>query len=143
MISAPVPQGRTAQHDLNEESRADGMTFAKRDKTKVIDQLLAARRSAQRLELTLRFRGDDKSAERVWRAATRMSAEIDILIGRAMEEWTGKAAAVIATIDAQQRLLAATIRDIKGNIDTANNVIAAVAAIDDIVATAKDVLAGL
>ena len=107
------------------------------EKKTIIERLQAAHRTAQKLELKLRFKGDDKAADRVWEASKRLSNEIDFLIGRAMEKWNGKANDIVIKIQAQQAEIDGAIREIKGNIDTAEKVVAAVGAIDDLIAVAS------
>ena len=119
------------------------MALDNTDKKTLIERLQAAHRATQKLELKLRFRGDDKAADRVWEASKRLSNEIDFLIGRAMEEWRGKASVIVTKIQAQQAELDGAIRDIKGNIDTAEKVVAAVGAIDDLIAVASKLASAL
>lgn len=106
------------------------------EKSTIVERLQAAHRAAQKLELKLRFKGDAKAAERVWETAKRLSNEIDILIGRAMDEWRGTAKDIVKQIQACQAKIDGAVAAIKGNIDTAKKVAAAVGALGDLVALA-------
>ena len=116
--------------------RSVTMALNDTEKNTIVERLQAAHRAAQKLELKLRFKGDAKTADRVWEGSKRLSNEIDILIGRAMEDWAGNAKDVVTKIQAQQAEIDGAIRDIKANIDTAKKVVAAVGALDDLVALA-------
>ena len=113
-------------------------------KKKIIERLQGAHRAAQKLELKLRFKGDDdKAADRIWESSKRLSNEIDFLIGRAMEKWKGNADDIVNRIQTQQATIDGAIREIKGNIDTAEKVVAAVGAIHDLIAVASKLASAL
>jgi hypothetical protein len=118
------------------------MGFEPTDKEKVIEFLMAARRQAQLAEVSLRFQGKPDEAEKIWERNTRLSAEIDILIGRIMEEWLAAADRVIKKLTAINAKLETTIADIKRKIDVAQNVVKVVGFLDDAVGIAKKIIAG-
>lgn len=117
------------------------MPFEPTDKEKVLESLMAARRQGQLAELSLRFRNKPDEAEKIRGGNARLSTEIDILIGRMMEEWIGRADTAIKGLTAANTKLEAAVADIKKQIQIAQNVVKVVGFLDDAVAIAKKVLA--
>jgi len=65
------------------------------EQLKVLDSLMAAHRQGQIAEIRLRFQGKHDEADKLRQDNTRLSAEIDILIGRMMDKWLGDAGRVM------------------------------------------------
>ena len=119
------------------------MPFEPTDKEKVLESLMAARRQGQLAELSLRFQNKPDEADRIWEGNTRLSTEIDILIGRRMEEWMGRADPAIKGLTAANTKLEAAVADIRKQIKIAQNVVKVIGFLDDAVAIAKKVLAAM
>jgi hypothetical protein len=119
------------------------MPFEPTDKEKVLESLMAARRQGQLAELSLRFQNKPDDANKIWEGNARLSTEIDILIGRMMDEWTGRADTAIKGLTAANTKLEAAVADIKKQIKIAQNVVKVVGFLDDAVAIAKKVLAAV
>jgi hypothetical protein len=119
------------------------MAFEQTQKEKVVESLMAARRQGQTIEITLRFQGKTDEAEKVWQENRRLSTEIDILIGQMMDEWLGDAERVIKGLGKISTKLEAAIAEIKKQITVAQNVVKIIGLLDDAVAIAKKVAAGL
>ena len=117
------------------------MAFESTEKEKVVESLMTARRQGQLAELSLRFQNKPEEAENIWERNVRLSTEIDILIGRLMEEWIGHADQAIKGLTVANTKLEAAVADIKKQIDVAQNVINVVGFLDDAVAIAKKVMA--
>ena len=119
------------------------MAFEPTDKEKVLESLMAARRQGQLAELSLRFQGKSDDAEKLREGNARLSTEIDILIGRMMEEWHGAADHVTKDFTAANAKIEAAVADIKKQIAVAQNVVKVIGFLDDAVAIAKKALAGV
>lgn len=119
------------------------MAFEQTEKEKVVESLMTARRQGQTTEITLRFQGKTDEAEKVWQSNSRLSAEIDILIGQMMDEWLGNAERAIKKVTAANAKLEAAVAEIKKQMNVAQNVVKIIGLLDDAVAIAKKVAAGL
>ena len=119
------------------------MAFEPTDKEKDLESLMAARRQGQLAELSLRFQGKPDEADKIWASNARLSTEIDILIGRMMEEWLGAADRATKDLAAANAKLEAAVADIKKQIEVAQKVVEVLGLLDDALAIAKKALAGL
>ena len=119
------------------------MAFQPTEKETLLEALMAARRQGQLAELSLRFQGKPDEANRIREGSARLSTEIDILIGRMMEEWLGAAKRATKDIGAVQATLEAAVADIKEQIKVAQTVVKVIGLLDDAVAIAKKALAGI
>lgn len=119
------------------------MAFEQAQKEKVMESLMAAQRQGQITEINLRLQGKADEAEKVWQSNSRLSAEIDILIGQMMDEWLGNAERAIKKVTAANAKLEAAVAEIKKQMNVAQNVVKIIGLLDDAVAIAKKVAAGL
>jgi predicted transcriptional regulator len=119
------------------------MAFKPTDKEKVLESLMAAHRQGQITEINLRLQEKPDEAEKVWQENSRLSAEIDILIGQMMDEWLGDAERAIKGLAKINTKLEAAVAEIKKQINVAQNVVKIIGLLDDAVAIAKKVAAGL
>jgi hypothetical protein len=119
------------------------MAFEQTQKEQVIESLMAEHRQGQITEINLRLQGKPDEAERVWQSNSRLSAEIDILIGQLMDEWLGNAERAIKGLAKISAKLEAAVAEIKKQINVAKNVVKIIGLLDDAVAIAKKVAAGL
>jgi len=119
------------------------MAFEQTQKEKVIDSLMAEHRQGQIAEINLRLQGKPDEAEKVWQNNSRLAAEIDILIGQLMDEWLGNAERAIKGLAKISAKLEAAVAEIKKQINIAQNVVKIIGLLDDAVAIAKKVAAGL
>jgi len=113
------------------------MAFEATDKEKVLESLMAARRQGQLAELSLRLQDKTEQAETVWESTARLSTEIDIMLGKIMEEWRGRADPILKGLTAATAKLETAVSGIKKSVQTAQNVIKVVGLLDDAVAIAK------
>ena len=119
------------------------MAFKPTDKEKVLESLMAEHRRGQITEINLRLQGKPDEAEKVWQENARLSAEIDILIGQMMDEWLGNAERAIKGLAKINTKLEAAVAEIKKQMNVAQNVVKIIGLLDDAVAIAKKVVAGL
>jgi hypothetical protein len=119
------------------------MSFERTEKEHVLESLMAARRQGQLAELSLRFQDKPEEANRIREGTTRLSTEIDILIGRMMDEWTGRADTAIKRLTAANGKLETAVGDIKNRIKIAQNVVKVIGFLDDAVAIAKKAAAAM
>jgi hypothetical protein len=122
-----------------EESK---MAFEQKQKEKFVESLTAAHRQGQITEITLRFQGKIDEAEKVWQENSRLSTEIDILIGQMMDEWLGNAESAIMGLAKINTKLEKAVAEIKKQINVAGNVVKVIGLLDDALAIAKKVVAG-
>jgi hypothetical protein len=113
------------------------MAFEATEKEKVLEGLMAARRQGQLAELSLRFKDKTEEAEKIWESTARLSTEIDIMLGKIMEEWRGRSEPVLKGLSAATAKLETAVGGIKKDIKTAQNVVKVVGLLDDAVAIAK------
>jgi len=118
------------------------MAFEQTQKEKVIESLMAEHRQGQIAEINLRLQGKPDEADKVWQENTRLSAEIDILIGQVMDEWLGNAERAMKGLAKINTKLEAAVAEIKKQIHVAQNVVKIIGLLDDAVAIAKKVAAG-
>ncbi len=119
------------------------MAFEPTDKEKVLESLMGVRRQGQLAELCLRFQNKTDEAEKIWEGNAHLSTEIDILLGRMMEEWLGRSDQAIKGLTAANTKLEAAVADIKKQVKVAQNVVKVVGLLDDAVAIAKKALAAV
>src|SRR5262245_57467849 len=101
-----------------------------------ITALREQRRTAQDTEIELRRQGKDAEAEQVWARAQVLTAKIDVLIGRLMEDWGAETAALTADLVAAQATIDAAIEKIKKNMEVAKQVTAILGGLDEAIAIA-------
>lgn len=118
------------------------MAFVQAQKEKVLEFLMDSNRQGQITEINLRFQGKTDEAEKVWKESTRLSTEIDILIGQIMDEWLGNAEASIKGLVRINTDLESAAAEIKKQINIAENVVRVIGLLDDALAIAKKVVAG-
>ncbi len=119
------------------------MVFEQKQKEKVMESLMAEQRQGQITEIHLRLQERPDEAEKVWQGNSRLSAEVDILIGRIMDEWLGDAERAIKGLAKINTKLETAAADIKKQIDVAKNVVKIIGLLDDAVAIAKKVVKAL
>jgi len=118
------------------------MAFELTEKEKVLESLTAAHRQGQLAEVSLRLQGKPDEADKIKPGNTRLSGEIDILIGQMMDEWLGDADRTMKDLTAVNAKLEAAVAEIKKQINIAQNVVKIIGLLDDTVAIAKKVVAG-
>lgn len=118
------------------------MAFEQSDKENILESLMSVRRQGQLAELNLRFQGESEEADSVWGATARLSTEIDILIGRMMQDWLGSAKSVKKSIESLNSKIETAASDIKKQTRIAQNVVKVVGLLDDGVDLAKKAIAG-
>ena len=90
--------------------------------------------------LQLRLDGKDDEAQQIQERRTKLRAEIDRIRGKAAEDWAAKADALAADVKAHNETVQGYINDIKNNIETAQNVVKLVGAVDDLVSRVRSVI---
>jgi|WetSurMetagenome_2_1015567.scaffolds.fasta_scaffold03736_3 hypothetical protein len=119
------------------------MGFDKESKCKVIETMQAIYRNGQMLEMELRFSDRKEEAEDVWRKNVRLSHEIDILIGKAIDDWLGDASAVVKRLEKARGQLQSGIDEIGAAINSTDKAIKVIGAFDDALGTVMKVLKAL
>lgn len=119
------------------------MAFEQKQKEKFVQSLVGVNRQGQIAEINLRFQGKTDEAEKVWQKSARLSTEIDILIGQMMDEWLGNAESAIKGLAKINAKLEGAVAEIKKQINVAQNVVKVIGLLDDALAIAKKVVAGL
>lgn len=113
------------------------MAFEATEKEKVLEGLMAARRQGQLAELSLRLQDKTDEAEKIWESTARLSTEIDIMLGKIMEDWLGRADPLLKGLNAATAKLESAVGAIKKDVKTAQNVVKVVGLLDDAVTIAK------
>ncbi len=118
------------------------MAFEPTEKEKVLETLMSAHSQGQLAEVSLRLQGKVDKADELKPGNTRLSTEIDILIGQKMDEWLGDAERTVKELTAANAKLEAAVAEIKKQISIAQNVVKVLGLLDDAVVIAKKVAAG-
>ena len=118
------------------------MAFESTDKEKLLESMMAAHRKGQLAEVSLRLQGKPDQAEKLRPGNTRLSTEVDILIGQMMDDWLGSAGPTLKDLTAVNGKLAAAVAEIKKHINVAQNVVKALGLLDEAVAIAKKAVNG-
>ncbi len=118
------------------------MAFELTEKEKFLESLRAAHRQGQLTEVSLRLQGKPDEADKIKPGNTRLSTEIDTLIGQMMDEWLGDADRTMKELTAANAKLEATVAEIKKQINVAQNVVKMLGLLDEAVAIAKKAAAG-
>jgi hypothetical protein len=118
------------------------MAFELTEKEKALESLTTAHRQGQLAEVSLRLQGKPDEADKIKPGNTRLSGEIDILIGQMMDEWLGDADRTMKDLTAVNAKLEAAVAEIKKQINIAQNVVKIIGLLDDAVAIAKKAVAG-
>lgn len=119
------------------------MAFEPTKKEKVLESLMSTHRQGQLAEVSLRLQGKPDEADKIKPGNTRLSGEIDTLIGQMMDEWLGDADRTVKELTAANAKLEVAVAEIKKQINIAQNVVKALGLLDDAVAIAKKAVAGL
>ena len=104
------------------------------DKIAAVDALRAARNSSQDAEMALRVQKQDAEADAVWEKTSRLSLEIDLLIGKMMQDWSADAGTYADTLRKISGEIDGAVEKIKKAQDTAKSVVAVLGAIDQVLA---------
>jgi len=115
------------------------MAFSQDDKLKFLDELMDARRQAQLAEISLRSQGLADDAEKLHKSVVVLSAQIDVLIGRMMEDWLGQVDKAIADMAACTNGLQTAVDQIRKKVAIAQTVVKALGFVDQAVAAAAKV----
>ena len=108
------------------------MAIRSRDeKQRAIHALITSRSKGDSLELQLLMQGEAEAAARVRAATRRLSRKIDALIAAAMHTWRGRADALEDEMRRRNARLQARIRDIRNEIQVAENVVRATGLLDE------------
>ncbi len=118
------------------------MALEKSQKRSVIIAAQKAYLQGQIAEFKLRLENAHDEATVVWRSTFRLGGEIDILLGRAMEEWSAKAEKTIVDLrSATDEITAATASIRRATADMTKAVKIA-GHLDDVVLLVKKVVMG-
>ena len=79
----------------------------------LIDELIATRRDAQRLLISLRFQGRDKEADKVEEKTRELTEQIDALLTGAIVSWEGQAERLTERLAHINRALASDVARIR------------------------------
>lgn len=116
------------------------MPISQNDKESIIDKMLETKRKSQKLVVTLKFQRKTLEAEKVHKKARTLASQIDRLLAKSMDAWSGSAATILDDLRKSNDRLGRAISDIKKKRDVANKVIKAVGEIDEVIAKGKEIL---
>ena len=116
------------------------MAFNQTQKKALIDRLMATKRKAQRLSVSLAFQGKPQEATQLRRRATRLAVQIDDLLVAVLEQWAGNANTTLNEMKATNRRLQDAIRDIRRKRKVADRVVKALEQVDKAIEVARAVL---
>lgn len=97
----------------------------------LVDELIATRRHAQRLFVSLRFQGRDKEADEVETRVREITERLDILLAGAMTSWEGLAAAMVTGLRTLNHKLAEDVARVRSRATHAEDVATALGRLDE------------
>lgn len=97
----------------------------------LIDELIATRRHAQRLFVSLRFQGRDTEADQVEKRVRDLTERIDALLATAMKSWEGHARATVAELQKLNHHLAEDVARVRRSAARTEEVAAAIGKLDE------------
>ena len=106
-----------------------------------IHSLQVSFQRSQKLELVLRFRGDDENVKKIEKKNKNLSKLIDKLIIEAMQDWLVDAKEVEKKIKNANTNLQRAITSVKQKKNEAENIVKALGLIDDVISIATSLLA--
>jgi len=128
-------------NDANPTGKHQPVPVPQDDKELILDRLMGMRDQGQRAEILLRSQKKIAEAEALWQGNARLSTEIDIVIGKLMDDWLGDAKSATKHLGAASEGLSVAIAKIKKQEQLAESVVKAVGYIDDAIKIAAKVLA--
>jgi len=117
------------------------VSTAERDTHGVIDALLATKRQAQRMAISLRMQGLEPEARNIEEKAAALSAQVDALLTAEMTAWEAKATGLLQRLKSINAGLDADIRAVRKRVGTAERVVKAIGRLDDVVGIVMGLLA--
>lgn len=117
------------------------MSMNQEEKEKVLDRLSITKRNAHKLEIRLRFKGDEDRAAKVKARSERLSKKIDKLLAALMTDWMGSSKVTIKSLETLNEEILTVIEEIKDEIDVAKKVVKALGYLDDAINIATKLLA--
>jgi hypothetical protein len=118
------------------------LTFDRDARAEAIEVLRSIHRSAQILEIELRFARRQPEAERLWTLNVRLAQDIDVLDGRAVEQWLGHAGAMLEKLRHARRGLQAALDRILDETTTPQQMVEAIGFVEEALQIAAQLGAG-
>ncbi len=103
-------------------------------KISVIQRALITKQKLVLLEFHLRTKGQDVDAQMCASKGVELQAEIDVMLGEAMDAWRARAETLVTGLGDINNKLQSSILQIKKNVATAQNLIKALELVDDAIA---------
>lgn len=138
MARKPKPVKLKAAVAAADPALAADATFA--DKVVALDALRETRNSSQDAEVALRLQKMNADADAVWEKTSRLSLEIDVLVGKMMQQWTSDSTTYATNLGKISADIDTAVGKIKKSQDTAKSVAAVLGAIDQALAIAARLL---
>jgi len=113
------------------------------DKFAIIDELENARIKGNRLVISLLFAGLKTEADEARRQVKKLGALIDGLLAGSLQKWSGSSQVILASLKRANRLLQRDIGYIKKKKELVRKVVNALGRLDEVILTARDLLAKL
>jgi hypothetical protein len=107
------------------------------NKTSVIQRALITRQKLVMLEFHLRLVNNTTDADACKAKGDDIQAEIDAMLGQAMDEWRAQANTLVTELGDINAKLQASIAQIKKDVATAQNVVKALGLVDEAIALIK------
>jgi hypothetical protein len=100
-------------------------------KWKVILNGQSIHQNGQILEFEYRLSGKNDEADKIWQENRRLSAELDILIGQAIDDWLEDAGNTLKRVEKASSLLQSAIDEIETAVNRTETIIKAVGYFDN------------
>ncbi|HET6462805.1 MAG TPA: hypothetical protein VFH33_03310 [Candidatus Krumholzibacteria bacterium] len=97
----------------------------------LIDELIATRRHAQRLFVSLRFQGRDKEADEVETRVREITERLDTLLAGALKSWEGQATAMVARLRKLNHNLARDVAHVRQRAARTEDIAAALGSLGE------------
>ena len=106
----------------------------------LLDEMTAAYSDMTRTMLKLKEAKKNKEAAKIQAQLTKLRAEIDQVRGFIAVDWTAKANALAADVKTHNETVQEYITSIQDNVETAQNVVKLVGAVNDLIVRVKSML---
>jgi hypothetical protein len=116
------------------------MKWKSDEQQQFMQQLQDQSQASQDLARALRVARRYDEADRVWAATQKLDVEIDILLGREMDNWQSSAEIALKELHEAKDKFDLAVKNIKNTVQVAQNVVDAVGWIDKIASIAGSLL---
>jgi hypothetical protein len=107
------------------------MSFDNESKWKIIINGQSIHQNGQILEFEYRLSGNNEEADKIWQENRRLSTELDILIGKAIDDWIEDSRTTLRRVERASGQLQSAIDEVRSAVDKTEKLTQAAGYLDD------------